>query len=264
MGVGGGLVNLSKTAGGEDHRLRMEDVNVSGGQFIRHNTGSDAGLRLATGLLGVGVIDQEKIKNVELVVELDAELHAVLEQGLQNHVPGAVCCIAGAAHWRFSVIASVATKSTLVDFAIGCPVKREPHVLEVYDRIDCFFGKNFCGVLVDEVVATLNGVEGVPLPAVFFDIRQCGGHATLRCARVRAGGVELRDHSSLGVRASLNRSTHAGASGADNHHVVLVVMGCDVGGGGGWCGGCHLSYFTDAQNEGNNSAGDPAGHGSNA
>ena len=180
-------------------------------------------------------------------------------------MPGAVSCVAGPTNGRFTVIASVTTKSTLVDFAIWCSVERESHVLQVDDCIDCFFGKNFCGVLVDKVVATLDGVEGVPLPAVFLDVRQCRRHTALSRTGVRAGGVELGDHSSLGVRTSLNRSTHAGTSGADNHHVELVVMGCDVGGGGGfWCGGCHLSYFTDAQNEGNKSAGDPAGQGSNA
>ena len=105
----------------------------------------------------------------------------------------------------------------------------------------------------------------MPLPAVLFDVGECRRHTALSRAGVRAGGVKLGYHSGLRVGASLNGGTHAGAAGADNHHVELVVMGCDVGGGGGfWCGGCHLSYFTDAQNEGNKSAGDPAGQGSNA
>ena len=44
VSVGGRLVNLSETASSEDNGFRVEDVNVSGGQFIGHDTGSDAGL----------------------------------------------------------------------------------------------------------------------------------------------------------------------------------------------------------------------------
>ena len=39
VGVGGGLVDLAEAAGGEDDRLRVEDVQFAGGELV----GDDAG-----------------------------------------------------------------------------------------------------------------------------------------------------------------------------------------------------------------------------
>jgi len=89
------------------------------------------------------------------------------------------------------VVAGVTTESTLVDFSVWSPVERETHVFQVDDGVDCFFGENFCRVLVDEVVAAFHGVEGVPLPGVVFDVRKSRCHPTLRCTGVRPGGVKL-------------------------------------------------------------------------
>ena len=141
------------------------------------------------------------VEHVELVEEVDAEPDAVLEQRLQDHVAGAVGGVAGAADRRLAVVAGVAAEAALVDLALGRAVERQAHVLEVDDRVDGLLREDLGRVLVDEVVAALDGVEGVPLPAVLLDVGERRGHAALRRARVGAGGVELRDDGGLGVRA---------------------------------------------------------------
>ena len=205
------LVDLAETAGGEDDALGVKHVQVAGGELV----GNDAcGLTLG----------HHEVEHVVLVVELDAQLDAVLKQGLQNHVSGAVGRVAGPAYRRLAVVARVPAEAPLVDLAVGRAVERQPHVLEVDDRVDCLFRENFGRVLVNEVVATFDRVEGVPFPAVFFDVREGGGHAALRRAGVRPRRVQLRDDGRLGVGSCLDGSAHAGAAGTDDHNVELVLM----------------------------------------
>ena len=80
------------------------------------------------------------------------------------------------------------------------------------------------GVLVGEVVAALDGVEGVPLPVVFLHVRQCGTHAALGRAGVAAGGVELGQYGRAGTGASFDCRTHACATGADDDHVITMFL----------------------------------------
>ncbi len=216
VGVRGGLEDLAEAAGGEHHGLGLEDVQLAGGEVVRDDAGD---LRLARGIL-----HRDEVEHVELVEEVDAELHAVLEQRLQDHVTGAVGGVARAAHGGLAVVGGVAAEAALVDLALGRAVERQAHVLEVDDGVDGLFREDLGGILVDEVVAALDGVEGVPLPRVLFDVGQRRGHAALRRTGVRAGGVELRDDGGLRAGAGLDGRAHAGAAGADDHDVELVVV----------------------------------------
>ena len=214
--VGGRLVDLAEPARGEDHGLGLEDVQLSGCQFVGHDA-RDLGV-------AVGIVHRDEVEDVELVEEVDAELDAVLEQRLQDHVAGAVSGVAGATHGALAVVGGVAAEASLVDLSLGRPVEGQTHVLEVDDRVDRLFRQDLSGILVDEVVATLDGVEGVPLPGVFLDVRQGSCHAALGRARVRPGGVELGDHRGLRAGACLDGRAHPGAAGADDHDVELVVV----------------------------------------
>jgi hypothetical protein len=78
------------------------------------------------------------------------------------------------------VVARVAAEPALVDPALGRAVERQAHLLEVEDRVDGLLAHALGSVLVDEVVAALDGVEGVPLPVVVLDVgaeRRDAAHA---------------------------------------------------------------------------------------
>ena len=137
---------------------------------------------------------------------------------------GAVGCVAGTANGSFTVVAGVTTKSTLVDPAFGCAVEGETHFLEVKNCIDCFFAHDFGGILINEVVTTLDGVKGVPFPVVFFDICQGRAHATLGSTRVGPGGVELGEYGGARTSAGLKSRAHAGATGAHYHNIVNMCL----------------------------------------
>ena len=115
--------------------------------------------------------------------------NAVLVEGLQNHVAGTVSCVACAAHSGLTVVTGVATEAALVDAAFGGSVEGKTHLFQVEHSVDSFLSHDFCCVLVNQVVATLDGVKGVPLPVILFNVSQSGAHATLCSTGVGAGGV---------------------------------------------------------------------------
>ena len=208
-----GLVHPARAAGGEHDGLGVKDVNVAGGQFV----GDDAGGHRAVRGLG-----EHQVKSVELVEELDVVLDAVLVQRLQNHVAGTVCGVTGSAHRGLAVVAGVPAEAALVDAALRRPVERHPHLFQIEHRVDGFLAHDLDGVLVGEIVAALDGVEGVPLPVVVLDVGQRRAHAALGRAGVAAGRVQLRQNRGAHPGSGLHGRPHPGAAGADDHHVVTV------------------------------------------
>ena len=165
-----------------------------------------------------------EVEHEELVVELDALLVALLEERLQDHVPGAVGRVAGSLDRRLTVVARVAPEAPLVDLALRGAVEGKAHPLELEDRVDRLLAHDVDRVLIGEEVATLDGVEGVPLPRVLFDVRERGAHPALRGSGVRPGRVELGDDGGLASLAGFERRPQPGAAGADDDGVVRVVL----------------------------------------
>lgn len=122
------------------------------------------------------------------------------------------------------MVAGVATEAALVDPAFGRAVEGQAHLFQVQHGVDGFLGHDLGCVLVNQVVATLDGVEGVPLPVVFLDVGQCCTHATLGCTCVRAGGVELGQYRGACTLTGFDRGAHAGATCTDNNDVVLMDL----------------------------------------
>ena len=163
------------------------------------------------------------IDDVVLVVELDAVLDALLVERLQDHVAGPVGGEARAAHRRLAEVAGMAAEAALVDLAVGRAVERQAHVLELDDRLDRLARQDLRRILVDQVVATLDGVEHVPFPVVLFLVAERGTDAALGGAGVGASRIELGQHGALDAAArELERGPQTGAAGADDDRLVFV------------------------------------------
>ena len=191
--------------------LGVERVDLAGLQF----QGDDAA--------ALAVVGEEQVEQVVLVEEVDVVLDALLVERLDDHVAGAVGGVAGAPDRAFAEVAGVAAEAALVDPAVGRAVEGQAHVLELEHRVDRFAGQNFGRVLVDEIVATLDGVEHVPFPVVFFGVAEGGADAALGGAGVRARRVELADDRDVGLAGHLDRRHQAGAAGADDDRIVSVI-----------------------------------------
>ncbi len=216
VGVGGDPEHPPEPAGREQHRLRPDACAAR-----RRRSGRPrrpAARPPEPELPTVG----EQVHDVVLVVELDAVLDGLLVQGLQDHVPGPVGREARPPDRPLPVVAGVAAEPALVDLAVGRPVERQAHVLELDHRLDGLAGQDLGRVLVDQVVATLDGVEHVPLPVVLLEVPEGGTDAALGGAGVGAGGIELGQdrgvHAGLG---ELDGGPQAGAAGADDQRVVV-------------------------------------------
>ncbi len=211
VGVGGDLEHLAEAAGGEQQGLGGQDVEVTGGQLVGDDGGHPA-------------VDQGHVEGHELVEEGDPALHALLVEGLEDHVTGAVGRVAGPAHRRLPVVAGVAAEAALVDAPVGGAVEGQAVVLELDHRVDGLGAHEARRRLVDQVVAPLDRVVGVPLGRVLLHVGQGRAHAPLRRAGVGAGGVQLGQHGHPAPPGHLDGCPQPGAAGAHDHGVVAVVV----------------------------------------
>ncbi len=172
---------------------------------------------------GVAALEQQ-VDHVVLVEELDARLDALLVERLQDHVAGPVGGEARAADRTLAEVPGVAAEAALVDLALGRPVERQAHVLELDDRLDRLAGEDLGGILVGQVVPALDRVEHVPFPVVFLEVAEGGADPALGGPGVRPGGIELaqdrRRHAGLG---ELQGRPQAGPARSHDQRIEVLV-----------------------------------------
>jgi hypothetical protein len=122
------------------------------------------------------------------------------------------------------VVSGVAAEPALVDEPLFGPVERQPHVLEVENRLDRLPAHDLGRVLVHQVVAALHRVVGVPLPVVLLHVPDGGAHAALGGAGVAPGGVELGDDGGRRPAGRFQRSPKTGPAPADYQTVVSMKV----------------------------------------
>jgi hypothetical protein len=89
----------------------------------------------------------------------------------------------------------------------------------------------------------------VPAPIIFAHIAEGGGNAALRGDGVGTGGKNLGDAS--GAQAGFAAADHraqSGATGADHHHIVGVILDRISAAVNGRCGAAVLSSLGHAHN----------------
>ena len=175
----------------------------------------------ATIALGGGSI-QNQVHHLEFVEKGHFVFHTLLVEGLQDHMPGAVGCVAGPSHRAFAKVAGVAAEPALIDAALRGTVEGQPAIFQIINRLDGFFGQNFGRLLVHEIIAAFDGVEGMPLGFVLLHVAQCGADAALGCAGMTADGVELGKNRRFRSLAGFQGRIKPSPAGADDHRVVMV------------------------------------------
>ena len=122
MCVRGNAPGATVATSSKEYRLRAQNVH----RAVRNLVADDA--RAATALVRLATFKDE-INDVIFVIELDARLDALLIERLQNHVAGAICGVAAAAHRPFAVVARMPTEAALVNLAVWCAIERKAHAL---------------------------------------------------------------------------------------------------------------------------------------
>lgn len=163
------------------------------------------------------------LEHLALRDEVDVVREALLEERVDHRVAGAVLEVSSA---RVSMAAHLA----LVEVAVSLTVVGIAHVVHLVDILAGALDEVLDSVLVAEVVAALDRIEGMRLEAVVRvrDARDAV-HAALRHRRRRARRHELRQHGNLEVLIlrGCECGAHAGATAADDQHVVRDVAALD-------------------------------------
>ncbi len=209
-GVGSDAEYPAAAAGGQQHGLGVEDVNLAGCQRNGRHARRAA------------FVDQQ-IQQKELVVEIDVVLDALLVEGLQDHVPRAIGAVAGAAHRGLAAVAGVPAEGPLGNLTVRRAAERQAPMFQLVHRFDRLAAKDLHGVLVGQVVRAFDRVEHVPLPMVFFLVAQGGADPTLRSPGVGAGRIKFADHRHAGGPAEVQGGHQAGPSRPHNDRIVPMV-----------------------------------------
>ena len=127
-------------------------------------------------------------------------------------------------HGGLAVVAGVAAEAALVDQALRGAVEGQAEVLELDDRVDRLPAHDLRRRLVDQVVAALDRVEGVPLPGVLLHVGQGRAHPALGRAGVGSGGVQLGEHGRAALPGRLDGGPQPGPPGPDDHRVEAVPV----------------------------------------
>jgi len=78
------------------------------------------------------------------------------------------------------------------------------------------------GLLVDKVIAALDGIKGMPFGFILLDIAKRRADSALGCAGMAADRIEFGEHCRLRLLAGLECRIQSGASGADDDRVKLI------------------------------------------
>ena len=168
------------------------------------------------------LVVHQQIHHLILIEEGDVVLDTLLVHRLKDHVAGAIRGVTGAAHRLLSRVVGVAAKGALGDAAVRRTIERQAHVFQLVHHPHRLVAEDLHGVLVGQVVRALDGVERVPLGVIFFQVAQRRADAALRRARVRAGRIELADHSGLGALGGVQRGHQPGAACPDDDDIITM------------------------------------------
>ncbi len=226
IGVGRDLEHPAEPAGGQEHALGVENVELAGGDLQRDDAAAFAVL-------------EDQVDHMVLVEEGHPLLDALLIEGLKDHVSGPVGRVAGP-HDRDSRLGSlgtrrrrwvvfrvglgVAAEPALRDPALGRAVEWQAHVLQVVDALDRLSAEDLGGGLVDQEVASLDRIVGVVLPRVVLEVGERRGDPSLRRPGVRPCGIELAHHRRAHAPARLQGRHQARPAGPHDHAIKSMVI----------------------------------------
>ena len=204
--VAGDLVRLADAAGGQHHRLGLEDDEAAALAVVAERPGD-----------AVAVLEQAD--DGAFHVDVDALVDAVVLQGADHLQAGAVADVGQA---RVAVAAEVALQDAAV---LGAVEHRAPG-FQLADAVGRFLGVQLGHAPVVDVLAAAHGVGEMDLPVVaFVHVGQGRGDAALGHDGVRLAQQRFADQADRDARrGSFDGGAQPGAAGADDQHVVFVRL----------------------------------------
>jgi hypothetical protein len=208
-GVGGRPEDPAEAARGNEGCTRMEDVNLTG----LYLDGDDAPAR---------AVGDHDVEDVELGEELNSQELALLEEGEEDGMAGAVRRVAGPPDRRLAELPRVPAEPPLGDLALPGPREGNTQVLQFHDGADGVLAHDLDGVLVAEEVAPLGSVIEMPFRRVRLLVSEGRADAALRRAGMGPGGVEFGENSHRARLLRLDGRPEARKARADDDGIKPV------------------------------------------
>ena len=161
-GIGRRSINTATTTSSKQHCFGMQDEHFTCFHFQSSHTNH------------VTVFITDQVQCHPFHKELGMGTNVLLVQSVQHGVTCTVGHSTSAFNRAFTMLSSVTTEWTLVDFAAFYAVKRHTHVFQFDHGFWCSTGHEFDGILVAQPVRTFYGIVHVPIPTVFLHIAQRG------------------------------------------------------------------------------------------
>ena len=204
QGVGGVLVNPPVAAGAEERSFGAQGNELT----CAYIQGHDA--------VALAVINAQG-GHKPFRIDLDPLCDGPFIEGVEQHMPGYIGGIAG------SGIAGAA-EGALGDRAVGKPAEGASPMLHLIDDSDRLFAHDLHGVLIGQVIAPFDGVEGVFFPGIVPAVGIVGQgrvEASLRGDGMGSGRVDLGDQPHVEPVAQADGRPESRQTAADNQNIVL-------------------------------------------
>ena len=202
QGVGARLEGTTKASRRDDDRLCADDVDVA--RLHLHDDGA-----------GALALFHDEREDEPLLVHTDAEAQYLLVENVKERLAGKVGDEEGT---RMTL--SAEGPGGELPFLISA--EDHTHVLHGDDLMLRLTGQDFDCVLVGQVIAALDGLEGVVFPRI-ASVGQGGVDASLSGVGVASYGVYLRyDGHVHAVLAGSEGGPHSGQARPDHQHVMFI------------------------------------------
>jgi hypothetical protein len=114
----------------------------------------------------------------------------------------------------------VAAEVPLGDLSLRSPAERDTHMLQFINGPWSIFDQDFYGILVPQVIASLDRVIKIPFPAVFLLVSERSGDPSLGGPGMGACWKDFADDGDIGLIRHFNRGSKPCQTGSHNYDVM--------------------------------------------
>ena len=146
--------------------------------------------------------------------------HIALIERVQHGMTGTVGCRARTLHGLFTKVGGMPAKRPLINRAIGITIERHAEMLQLIDDLGRFATHELNRILITEIIAALDSVKHVPVPAVFGHVAERSTDTTLRRHRMGACRKNFGEHGHIETGfGELQRRAHTRTAGTDDNSI---------------------------------------------
>jgi hypothetical protein len=208
IAIGGRLINFSASSGRQQNGFGLEEMKLSCGEIIGHDARTSSFIH-------------DQGKKIVFRIEFRLMPQALIKKGVENDPSGMVCSIAGPLDRFLAIIPGMTTEVPLGDLPLGSATKRNAHMLELIDGSRRILDQDLNGILISQVVASLDRVIEIPFPAILLLITERSSDSSLGCSGMGSRRRNLAHDRHIRLAYALDRCPKSCQASSHNDHIML-------------------------------------------